>query len=96
MHKEMTGSITISDVSDGALIGFQLEDLIHKTNYYDKNDIDNIINYRLDWRKSDAMFLKVVPDNTGTVQFMIPLHSGDEVWIRSFSDSKQAARFLIQ
>ena len=75
MHKEMTGSITISDVSDGAIIGFQLEDLIHKTNYYDKNDIDNIINYRLDWRKSDAMFLKVVPDNTGTVQFMLPLNS---------------------
>ena len=36
MKKEIKAIITISDVSDGELIGFQLEDLIHKTDFYDK------------------------------------------------------------
>ena len=43
MKKQITASITISDLKDGELIGFQSEDLIKKTDYYDKNDV---INYK--------------------------------------------------
>ena len=75
MKKEIKSSITISDVYDGELIGFQLEDLIKKTDFYDKNDVDNILDYRLDWRKTDALVLKVYPDATNTVQFMLPKNS---------------------
>lgn len=75
MKKEIKASITISDVSDGELIGFQLEDLIKKTEFYDKNDVDNILDYRLDWRKTDALILKMYPDETKTIQFMLPKNS---------------------
>ena len=75
MKKEIKASITISDVSDGELIGFQLEDLIQKTDFYDKNDVDNILDYRLDWRKTDAFIIKVYPDATKTVQFKLPQNS---------------------
>jgi len=76
MGKKATASITLTDLSDGELIGgFTLEQLLHKTSYYDKNDVDSILNYRIDWRKNDAMFLEIEPDANNEIEFMLPYNN---------------------
>ena len=76
MGKRAKADITISDLKDGEITGsFTIDDLIKKTAYYDKNDIDNIINYRLDWRKSDAMFIEVIPNSNNEVEFTLPYNT---------------------
>lgn len=95
MKKQVTSSITISDLKDGKLIGFQSEDLIKKTDYYDKNDVDNILDYRLDWRKTDAMFLKVIPDESNTVQLTLPSNSVN-FRMRIFWDDNSTSLFTSE
>ena len=95
MQKQVTASITISDLKDGELIGFQSEDLIKKTYYYDKNDVDNILDYRLDWRKTDAMFLKVIPDENNIVQLTLPSNSVN-FKMRIFWDNDNTSLFVSE
>ena len=95
MKKQITASLTISDLKDGELIGFQLEDLIKKTDYYDKNDVDNILDYRLDWRKTGAMVLKVIPDDNNTIQLTLPSNSVN-FRMRIFWDDNSTSLFASE
>lgn len=97
MRQIATGGITISDLKDGVLIGgFTLEQLIKKTEYYNKNDIDHLLDYRLDWRKTDAMFLEIDPDPvTKTIQFSLPLNSVD-FKMRIFWDDINTSLFISE
>jgi surface protein len=63
--------ITIYDLKDGEILNGP-DELLTKETIYDKQDIDELLNFKLDWNKSDAMILQIKPTDDREFEITIP------------------------
>jgi len=69
--RSRVAEITISDLIDGVITNTS-EELLLKDTIYDKQDIDELLNFKLDWTKSDAMILEIEPNTDREFEITIP------------------------